>query len=123
MPLAANLAVAAVAVLHLLFMGVEMFLWNTAQGRRIHGLDAEFARKTAALAANQGLYNGFLAAGLVWGLVSGPDGLAIKVFFLSCVIIAGIFGALTAKRAILWLQALPGSLALVFVWLARAQGA
>ena len=119
LPLAANLAIAAVALLHLLFMGLEMFLWNTAPGRHIFGLDAEFARKSAALAANQGLYNGFLAAGLIWGLISGSDGLTIKIFFLSCVMIAGIFGALTAKRSILWLQAFPGGIALVLVWLAQ----
>lgn len=117
--LAADLAVTAVALLHLLFMGLEMCLWNTAPGRRLFGLDAEFARRSAALAANQGLYNGFLAAGLVWGLVAGPHGQSIRIFFLACVIIAGIFGALTARRAILWLQALPGGVALLLVWLAQ----
>jgi putative membrane protein len=116
--LAADLAVAGVALLHLLFMGLEMFLWNRPVGRRIFGLDPEFARRSAALAANQGLYNGFLAAGLGWGLLAGPDGLYIKVFFLACVIVAGIFGALTVRRSILWIQAVPGMIALALVYLA-----
>jgi putative membrane protein len=115
---AADLAVALVALQHLLFMGLEMFLWTRPAGRRIFGLDPEFARRSAALAANQGLYNGFLAAGLGWGLLTGPDGAHIKVFFLACVIVAGIFGALTVKRSILWIQAVPGMLALALVYLA-----
>lgn len=116
--LGADLAVAGVALLHLLFMGLEMFLWNRPAGRRIFGLDPEFARRSAALAANQGLYNGFLAAGLGWGLLAGPGGLYLKGFFLACVIIAGIFGALTVQRSILWLQAVPGLIALVLVYMA-----
>ena len=120
MTIAANLAVACVAFLHLVFMVLEMFLWNTRAGRRIFGLNAAYARESAALAANQGLYNGFLAAGLVWGLLDGTSGFHLKVFFLACVIIAGIFGALTAKRTILWIQALPGAAALVLVLLAQS---
>ncbi len=114
---AANLAVAFVALQHLLFMGLEMFLWNRPAGMRIFGLDPDFARRSAALAANQGLYNGFLAAGLGWGLLTGSDGALIKGFFLACVIVAGIFGALTVKRSILWIQAVPGMLALALVYL------
>ena len=117
MPLAADLAVAFVALQHLLFMVLEMFLWNTPAGRRIFGLDKEFARRSATLAANQGLYNGFLAAGLVWGLLTGPDGLYIKSFFLACVIVAGSFGALTVRRSILWIQAVPGAIALALVYI------
>jgi putative membrane protein len=116
--LGADLAVAGVALLHLLFMGLEMFLWNRPAGRRLFGLDPEFARRSAALAANQGLYNGFLAAGLGWGLLAGPDGLYIKVFFLACVIVAGIFGALTVRRSILWIQAVPGVVALALIYMA-----
>jgi len=115
---AADLAVAFIALQHLAFMVLEMFLWNRPIGRRLFGLDREFARRSAALAVNQGLYNGFMAAGLCWGLLSGPDGLAIKSFFLVCVIIAGSVGALTVQRSIAWIQATPGIVALVLVCLA-----
>lgn len=115
--LLANIGTGLVALLHLYFLVLEMFFWNKPLGRRIFGLTPEFAKSSAALAANQGLYNGFLAAGLLWGLVLGPAGLSIKVFFLSCVIVAGIFGALTANRRILWVQALPGAVALTLVLL------
>jgi putative membrane protein len=115
--LAADLAVAFVALQHLLFMGLEMFLWNRPAGRRLFGLEKEFARRSAALAANQGLYNGFLAAGLAWGLLAGPDGLHVKGFFLACIIVAGIFGALTVQRSILWIQAVPGAIALALVYM------
>jgi putative membrane protein len=118
--LAAELAVAFVALQHLLFMGLEMFLWNRPAGRRLFGLDQEFARRSAALAANQGLYNGFLAVGLAWGLLAGPDGLHIKVFFLTCIIVAGIFGALTVRRSILWIQTVPGAVALALVYMTRS---
>ncbi len=113
----ADIAVGLVALLHLSFLVLEMFFWSTPLGRRVFGLTPEFAKASAALAANQGLYNGFLAAGLVWGLVLGADGFAIKVFFLGCVIVAGLFGALTASRKILWAQALPGAVALVLLLL------
>ena len=113
--MATSLAIAFVAVLHLLFMVLEMFFWRKPLGRRIFGLNSELAGQTAALAANQGLYNGFLAAGLIWSLASPPNATAISVFFLCCVIVAGVFGAITAKRSILFIQALPGAIALAMV--------
>ncbi|MFD3802991.1 DUF1304 domain-containing protein [Streptomyces sp. NPDC058611] len=106
----AQILIALVAALHAYFLVLEMFLWQRPPGRALSGFDAETARLTAPLAANQGLYNGFLAAGLVWGLVI--DSLATQVFFLACVIVAGIFGAATANKRILFAQALPGALAL-----------
>ena len=112
-----TLSVALVALLHVLFMVLEMFFWTRPLGHRIFGLSHELAGKTAALAANQGLYNGFLAAGLIWGLVSAEQTTAISTFFLSCVIVAGVFGAITAKRTILYIQALPGAIALAMVLL------
>lgn len=110
----ATALVILVALLHVGFLVLEMFLWSGPIGRRVFGLSPEVMKGSAVLAANQGLYNGFLAAGLIWGVILGPAGFAIRVFFLSCVIIAGIFGGITAKRSILWSQALPGVLALVF---------
>ena len=104
-------AISLVIVLHILFMVLEMFLWNTSFGRKTFGLNEEYAQQSAPLAANQGLYNGFIAAGLLWGLLS-TGGFDALVFFLSCVIIAGIYGAITAKRTILWLQALPAAIAM-----------
>jgi putative membrane protein len=115
--LLANLAVGLVALLHLYFLLLEMFFWDKPLGRRVFGLTPEFAQASAALAANQGLYNGFLAAGLIWGLSLGQGGYAIKLFFLGCVVVAGVFGALTASRKILWVQALPGAVALTLVLL------
>lgn len=115
MQTAAQLLTALVALLHLYFLVLEMFLWTKPYGRRVFALTPEKAELTKSLAANQGLYNGFLAAGLGWGLLAGADGHTIKVFFLSCVIIAGIFGAATANRKILWVQAVPGALALALV--------
>jgi putative membrane protein len=115
---AANVAIAAVALLHLWFLVLEMFLWTKPAGRRAFGLSAEFAAQTKALASNQGLYNGFLAAGLVWGLSLGAAGFGVKVFFLGCVLLAGVFGGLTASRKILWLQALPAALGLALMLLA-----
>lgn len=112
-----EILVAFVALLHLLFLVLEMFLWTKPFGRRTFGLSRELAEATKGLAANQGLYNGFLAAGLIWGLVTGA--FDVKVFFLACVIVAGIFGAITAKRSILFIQALPALVALVTVYLAR----
>jgi len=111
----ANLAVALVALLHLYFLVLEMFLWETPFGLRTFGLTPELAKASRALAANQGLYNGFLAAGLAWGLSLGPLGNPVKIFFLGCVVVAGVFGAVTANRKILWVQALPGALALALV--------
>ncbi len=115
--LIANMAVGLVALLHLYFLVLEMFFWNKPLGRRVFGLTPEFAQASAVLAANQGLYNGFLAAGLLWGIGLGQAGDAIKIFFLACVIVAGVFGALTANRKILWVQALPGAVALILVLL------
>jgi putative membrane protein len=115
----AAIFVAIVALLHLYFLVLEMFLWDAPYGRRSFGLTQEFATATKSLAANQGLYNGFLAAGLVWGLWLGETGRPIEIFFLSCVIVAGIFGAATANRKILFVQALPGAVALALVLLAR----
>ena len=116
---AANVAVVLVAALHVYFLVLEMFLWKKPLGRRVFGLTREMAEATASLAANQGLYNGFLAAGLVWGLGLGTAGFSIRVFFLTCVIVAGVFGAMTANRKILWVQALPGAIALALTFLAR----
>jgi putative membrane protein len=112
----ADIAVALVALLHLYFLVLEMFLWTKPIGLKTFRLTPEFAAASKALAANQGLYNGFLAAGLVWGLALGDAGNSIKIFFLGCVIVAGVFGALTASRKILWVQALPGAVALALVW-------
>lgn len=109
-----TVAISIVIILHVLFLVLEMFLWNTPFGRKTFGLKEEYARQSATLAANQGLYNGFLAAGLLWGLVS-TDGFEILVFFLSCIIIAGIYGALTVKRSILFLQALPATIAMALL--------
>jgi len=105
------IAISTVILLHVLFMVLEMFLWDTPVGHRTFGLSPEYAKKSAPLAANQGLYNGFLAAGLLWGLVS-TGGLDTLVFFLGCIIIAGIYGAITVKSSILWLQALPAAIAM-----------
>ena len=115
MTLAANIAIGFVALLHAYFLVLEMFLWNTAFGRRVFGSTPEFAAASKVLAANQGLYNGFLAAGLAWGLAMGEAGLQVKVFFLACVVIAGVFGAATASRNILFVQAIPGILALALL--------
>ena len=115
----AMIAVAIVALLHLGFLVLEMFLWTKPTGRRIFGLSKELAEASKGLAMNQGLYNGFLAAGLIWGLIAS-DGFRIQIFFLVCVIVAGIFGAITAKRSILFVQALPAAIALALVLAARA---
>jgi len=114
-----NILVGLVAILHIGFLVLEMFLWTTPFGLRTFNLTPEFAAASAPLAANQGLYNGFLAAGLIWGLVAREGAFAIKVFFLVCVIVAGVFGAATAKTSILFVQALPAALALLVVWLSR----
>ena len=115
MSLAANVLIALIALLHLWFLVLEMFLWTTPSGRRAFGTTTEFAAQSKALAANQGLYNGFLAAGLVWGLGLGAAGLGVKLFFLGCVLVAGIFGGLTASRKILWIQALPAAVAVALI--------
>ena len=117
MTLVANILVGLVAVLHAYFLVLEMFLWTKPAGRGAFGLTKEFAEQTKSLAANQGLYNGFLVAGLVWGLID--DDLAFKVFFLGCVIVAGLYGAATVSRKILFVQAVPAVLALAAVLAAR----
>jgi putative membrane protein len=115
----ADVLVVLVALLHAYFLVLEMFLWTKPPGRKAFGLDAEFAEQTKALAANQGLYNGFLVAGLVWGLLAGGD-LRIPVlsFFLVCVVVAGVYGAATVSRRILVVQAVPAALALATVLVA-----
>lgn len=117
MNLVTNVLVVLVAVLHLGFLVLEMFLWDHPFGRKIFKMTPEYSKASATLAANQGLYNGFLAAGRVWSLFAGVA--SIKLFFLTCVVIAGVYGGFTAKRSILYMQALPGFLALVAVYLAR----
>jgi len=108
----ADTAVVLIAALHFWFLALEMFLWDKPLGLRTFGMSAEEAALTKPLAMNQGLYNGFLAAGLLWSLVAGD---AVTIFFLACVIVAGVFGALTASRKILWVQAVPGVIALLLV--------
>ena len=117
MTLVANIVVGVVALLHVYFLVLEMFLWDRPAGLRAFGQTLEAARASKVLAANQGLYNGFLAAGLVWGLMLGPSGAGIKVFFLSCVLLAGLYGAATASRKILVVQALPAAIGLVLLLL------
>lgn len=120
MSLAAAIAVIVVALLHLWFLVLEMFLWTRPLGLRTFKLDPARAEATRSLAMNQGLYNGFLAAGLVWGVArGGATGFEIQLFFLICVVVAGLFGAATASRGILWVQAFPGAVALALVLLAR----
>ena len=106
-----------VAALHAGFLVLEMALWDTPTGRRVFRTTPEFSAATKALAANQGLYNGFLAAGLVWSLTLGAAGAPVAVFFLSCVVVAGVFGAATVGRTILFVQALPAAAALAAIWL------
>jgi putative membrane protein len=113
----ANILLGLVAVLHIYFLILEMFLWDKPFGRRTFGLSREFASASKSLAINQGLYNGFLAVGLLWGLSLGVPGYTIKLFFLGCVVIAGVVGAITANKKILWVQALPGAIALTLVLL------
>jgi len=114
----ADVMVGLVAVLHIYFLVLEMFLWDKPAGLRTFGHTLKAASVTKTLAMNQGLYNGFLAAGLVWGLLSAESGSSIKIFFLACVVIAGIFGAMTASRKILFVQALPAAVALLLVIIA-----
>jgi len=117
MTIAATLAVGALAALHLYILVLEMFLWDGPVGRRAFNLTPEFSAASKAMAANQGLYNGFLAAGLIWGLWLGAAGNPQKVFFLGCVIVAGVFGAATVSRKIFFIQAVPGAIALALVLL------
>ncbi|MFF5897953.1 DUF1304 domain-containing protein [Streptomyces argenteolus] len=120
MQITADVLVGLVAALHVYILVLEMFLWEKRPGRKLSGFDAAMARATVPLAANQGLYNGFLAAGLVCGLLAEePTGHRFQLFFLVCVLVAGLYGGFTANRRILLAQALPGALALAAVLLAR----
>jgi len=119
MKLAADIVVALVALLHVYILVLEMFLWDKPAGRRAFGMSREMAAATKVLAANQGLYNGFLAAGLFWGLALGEAGWGVKLFFLLCVLVAGVFGAVTASRRILFVQALPAAIGLALLYAAR----
>lgn len=117
MALVANIVICVVALLHVYFLVLEMFLWDKPAGLRAFGQTLEAARASKVLAANQGLYNGFLAAGLAWGLVLGPSGTNVKLFFLGCVLIAGLYGAATASRKIILVQALPAAIGLALLLL------
>lgn len=117
MSLTADVVIALVALIHVYIMVLEMFLWDKPYGLKAFGQSQQAASASKVLAANQGLYNGFLAAGLIWGLSLGADGTAIKVFFLCCVVLAGLYGAATANRKILFIQALPAAIGLLLLWL------
>jgi putative membrane protein len=119
MKLAAEILVALVALLHVWFLVLEMFLWDKPLGLKTFRQTPESAATTKVLAANQGLYNGFLAAGLAWGLCLGDAGFSVKVFFLGCVIVAGLFGAATVGKKILFVQALPAAIAMALVFATR----
>ncbi len=119
MPLFGNLFVAIVALVEIILCIAEIFFWKEPIIHQRLGYSLEEALKVAPIVANAGLYNGFLAAGLIWGLISGKTGDAIKVFFLACVIIAGIFGAATLTRTPLLIQTAPGAIALFLVWISR----
>jgi putative membrane protein len=120
MTIVGNILVALVAALHIYFLVLEMFLWTKPRGLKTFGNTLQKAQDSAVLAANQGLYNGFLAAGLIWGLLHSVPAFAfqIKAFFLLCVITAGVYGAVTVSRKILFVQAVPAALALAVLWLA-----
>jgi putative membrane protein len=116
----ANILVGLVALIHVYIVILEMFLWTSPRARAAFGTTEAFAQESKALAANQGLYNGFLAAALVWGLIAtDPTGFQLKLYGLACVIVAGLYGAATASKRILLVQVLPAALALVFLLLAR----
>ena len=112
----ARILIGVVVLIHAYIVVLEMLLWDTPRGRKAFGMTAEFSALSKVLAANQGLYNGFLVAGLVWGLWLGEAGFAIKVFFLGCVVVAGLYGAATVSRKILYIQAVPAALALAALW-------
>lgn len=119
MVIVAEIVVLLVALLHGYILVLEMFLWDKPAGMKAFGQSKQQAAATKVLAANQGLYNGFIAVGLLWGVIQGADGYDFKVFFLLCVIVAGIYGAITASRKILFVQAAPGLLALLLVFLSN----
>jgi len=112
----ANILTGLVALIHLYILVLEMFLWDTPRGRKAFGTTEAFAKESKVLAANQGLYNGFLAAGLIWGIYLGDAGNPVKIFFLLCVAVAGIYGAATVGVRILLIQTVPALLALAAVW-------
>lgn len=117
MNILANIVILLIALLHLGFLVLEMFFWDHPFGRKTFKMSPEVSAASARLAANQGLYNGFLAAGLFWGARSGD--VKIKIFFLLCVLAAGLYGGLTTKRSILYMQALPGLIGLLLVFFSR----
>lgn len=117
MTTAALVVVLLIALLHVYILVLEMFLWNTPRGHKAFGLTPEFAEQSKTLAANQGLYNGFLAAGLFWGVYLGDT--RIQAFFLVCVLVAGVYGAATASKRILFVQAVPAAIGLVLLALSR----
>lgn len=116
-PMVSSVVIGLIALLHVYILVLEIFLWDKPTGCKTFGHSVETAQRTKVLAANQGVYNGFLAAGLVWGLYLGADGFAIKVFFLGCILVAGIYGGITAKLKIIYLQALPALLGLALLFL------
>jgi putative membrane protein len=113
----ANFVIALIALIHVYILVLEMFMWDKPKGMKVFGLTQEFAKQSKVLAANQGLYNGFLAAGLFWGLSMGTAGNSVKIFFLLCVLIAGLYGAATANKKILFIQAIPAAIGLVLLLL------
>lgn len=120
MKILTSVLVALIALLHCYFMILEMFFWQKPLGLKTFGLKLEFANASKSLAANQGLYNGFLAAGLFWGLSLGTNGISIRVFFLACIFVAGVFGSLTVHRKILYIQALPALFTLIMTLMVAA---
>ena len=116
-PIISSLVIGLIALLHVYILVLEMFLWDKPAGRRAFGHSQEMASLSKVLAANQGLYNGFLAAGLFWGLYLGQAGFDIKAFFLGCIFVAGLYGGFTAKRKIIYIQSLPAVIGFVLLWL------
>jgi putative membrane protein len=118
LPFITNIGILIIAIMHLWFLVLEMFLWQKPLGLKVFGMDTVFASQTAALAANQGLYNGFLCAGLIWSLLSANDVLTfqLKIFFLSCITVAGIYGGLSVNRKIFFVQACPALLVLALLF-------
>jgi putative membrane protein len=117
MQMLTHVLVLLVALLHIWFLVLEMFLWDKPLGRKTFRTTADFAAASKTMAANQGLYNGFLAAGLLWGLAQGDAGRDVQLFFLGCVVIAGMYGAYSVNRRIVYVQALPALIAALLVWL------
>ena len=117
MAIITNTLIVIIAFQHIAFLVLEIFYWDKTLGRRVFGHSKESAEVSKTLAANQGLYNGFLAAGLIWGLSLGAEGTSVSIFFLACVLVAGIFGGITASRKILYIQALPALIGLLLIFL------